>query len=230
MPARDLADLRTADEDERFLPVDEYEPLQVSQVSAELEHTLTLRFQDIGIFFDESKFSSAEWPKSFERLIETNPYISDVDLTPTRAGRSRRSPSSTPNPSVTPQEYEFESFFGSSNLPVKAHYYGRIHGLPPQQGIPGFQRISFLRFQLTDGGDLDDTQIWGYEGCVMPGGRIIVGKWWHITTDHLTVEPIHRYSGPFVFWNVDNSTADPPIEHEVAIQFLDSLRQAGVAR
>ena len=191
------------------------------------------RLQDIGFFFDESKFPSTQWPRSFEQLIETNPYLNDIDFSPTpmltRRSRNRRSPSSTANAGVRPTEYVLKSFFGSSNVPVKAHYYGRIHALPPQQGIPGFQRISFLRFQLCAHGELDESQIWGYEGCVMPGNRIIVGKWWHITTNHFDIEPVDKYSGPFIFWNVDNSSADPPIDHKAAVQFLESLRKNGFA-
>lgn len=102
--------------------------------------------------------------------------------------------------------------------------------MPPQQGIPGFQRIAFLRFQTTTDGDFDHNQIWGYEGCVMPGGRIIIGRWWHIATHPVDIDPIQRYSGPFIFWNVDESTADPPIKHEAAVDFLDSLREYGIAR
>ena len=130
-------------------------------------------------------------------------------------------------PQPPPRQYNFKSFYGSSSGPVPTHYYGRIHGLPSQQGIPGFQRISFLRFQLTSEGEFDHGQIWGYEGCVLPGGQIIIGRWWHVSTDY-EVEPIDLYSGPFIFWNVDNSSADIPIQHDAAMEFLSSLRDQGL--
>lgn len=50
----------------------------------------------------------------------------------------------------------------------------------------------------SDGGDL-----WAYEGVVLPGGEVVVGRWWHpreAGDDGIAYE----YSGPFMFWCVDH--------------------------
>lgn len=56
---------------------------------------------------------------------------------------------------------------------------GWLHALPNQQEIPGWQRITFLKYYDDDlqlaGGDY----LWAYEGVVLPGGRIILGRWWY---------------------------------------------------
>ena len=139
---------------------------------------------------------------------------------------------------------------------------GILHNLPPQSGIPGWQRLSMMKFWHqesssptpslssspssslssdssstfatssttttttssvnstvpstgtanpfgyasggSDGGFqhqqhfLLDERCWCYEGVVLPGGKIVLGRWWHPFED-----PEERRSlGPFVFWNV----------------------------
>jgi len=64
--------------------------------------------------------------------------------------------------------------------------------------------------------------MWAYEGCVLPGNRIIVGRWSWITDTQIQDDDI--FSGPFIFWNVDDSRADPPIEETESLDFLESLK------
>ena len=73
-----------------------------------------------------------------------------------------------------------------------------------------------MQFYTTNG-EYDPTEAWGYEGCVLPGGNIIVGRWWDANEN---VDSVDVYSGPFMFWNVDRSTAEPPIEEDEALNFL----------
>ena len=128
---------------------------------------------------------------------------------------------------------------------------GILHNLPPQSGIPGWQRVSMMKYcvasstssststspssspsstvfsgstvssassaassvssttnPFTYTGDDHDTgadqqfvldeQCWCYEGVALPGGKIILGRWWH------PLEEGDEYCsmGPFIFWNV----------------------------
>lgn len=117
---------------------------------------------------------------------------------------------------------------------------GFITALPSQQGIPGWARFTMMKFF----GPADDYDIngasgaalkppfrpelltgtdglWAYEGVMLPGGRVIVGRWWSPETegrDHgagvalgipggdPTALPGEEsiYSGPFMFWCVDD--------------------------
>jgi hypothetical protein len=55
---------------------------------------------------------------------------------------------------------------------------GWLNPLPPQAGIPGWQRITFMKHFNEDLNDLMEDNLWAYEGVVLPGGRIILGRWW----------------------------------------------------
>lgn len=58
------------------------------------------------------------------------------------------------------------------------HAIGWLNALPDQCGIPGWQRITFMKHFAEDLDDVDSDNLWAYEGVVLPGGRIIVGRWW----------------------------------------------------
>ena len=106
---------------------------------------------------------------------------------------------------------------------------GVVHPIPPQEGIPGWQRVSMMKYFGGDkprkrgsqfyhktsnlsaglrGDDIDfvdddDVDIngscWCYEGVVLPGGMIMVGRWWSPVDGLEGRECV----GPFIFWNVD---------------------------
>ena len=79
---------------------------------------------------------------------------------------------------------------------------GYTYPLPSQHGVPGWQRIVMMKYFLDDNGNYEEEALWAYEGVVLPGGQLIVGRWW-APDDNVPQEKI--YSGPFVFWNIDSS-------------------------
>ena len=56
---------------------------------------------------------------------------------------------------------------------------GWINALPPQAGIPGWQRITFMKHFMDDFDQVEQDNLWAYEGVVLPGGRMILGRWWY---------------------------------------------------
>jgi hypothetical protein len=88
--------------------------------------------------------------------------------------------------------YDEENFYAT----------GRITPLPPQSGIPGFQRITMMKYFHDSTGNVDWSALWAYEGVILPGGKIIVGRWW--SPEHRG-HTVNQYSGPFILWNVDLS-------------------------
>lgn len=57
---------------------------------------------------------------------------------------------------------------------------------------------------------IEDDDMWAYEGVVVPGGQIIVGRFWRPLQDQPdrgvgeeAYEGTGLYSGPFMFWCVD---------------------------
>ncbi|KAF7894650.1 uncharacterized protein EAF01_010100 [Botrytis porri] len=181
-------------------------------------------FQDISLFFDDKIFGKQHWPKSWETTLHSDPFSNAAPepisqrRTSRRATRSKKDfkkPKENPNPGV-------EYFYGSSHdSSSTAHFYGAVHGIPPQHGISGFQRITIMKFFPDQNGFHDPGQSWGYEGCVLPGGRIIVGRWF----DAQSRSSRDVMSGPFVFWNTDKSYATEPIDGKEALKFFDHLKR-----
>lgn len=102
------------------------------------------------------------------------------------------------------------------------HFYasGWLNPLPPQPAncdIPGWHRITFMKHFFDDDDQLGE-ELWAYEGVVLPGGQIILGRWWWVTEPPkedvssiskpnyilYVTDNAKAYSGPFIFWNVDS--------------------------
>lgn len=184
--------------------------------------------QDISLFFDDQKLGKQNWPKSWESVLQSDPFSNVVpepnhrhgSRRTTRSSRSRKDhkkPKDNANPGV-------KYFYGSSHdSSSNAHLYGAVHGIPPQHGIPGFQRMTVIKFFPDEIGNYDPTQAWGYEGCVLPGGRIVIGRWF----DARSSSDQDVMSGPFIFWNVDQSEADAPIDGKKALEFFKLMKLHG---
>jgi hypothetical protein len=56
---------------------------------------------------------------------------------------------------------------------------GWLNPLPEQFGIPGWQRITFMKHFMDDFDQVEQDNLWAYEGVVLPGGRMILGRWWY---------------------------------------------------
>jgi hypothetical protein len=109
-------------------------------------------------------------------------------------------------------------FYGSLQADRVAHFYGIVHAIPTQHGIPGFQRMTMVKY-FPD----EPTQMWAYEGCVLPGKSIIVGRWWDATAE--ATDDV--FSGPFIFWNVESSEAEDKMDGQAALDFFNSMRYGG---
>jgi hypothetical protein len=96
---------------------------------------------------------------------------------------------------------------------LKSHYYevqgwddetfwatGWINQLPTQKCIPGFKRMVMMKYFITASGGIDHDALWAYEGVVLPGNQVIVGRWWSPSNP---IMPSKVYSGPFILWNTD---------------------------
>lgn len=115
---------------------------------------------------------------------------------------------------------------------------GWLNPLPSQCEIPGWMRWTMMKFYVktsagasptdddpfgmqghgiasynVDYSNIDDAALWAYEGVVLPGGEIVVGRWWAADeadpgsgTGMMPTPPDgggECYSGPFMFWCVD---------------------------
>jgi hypothetical protein len=120
---------------------------------------------------------------------------------------------------------EIKQFWGSSRGAKKSHFFGRIHSMTTQQDFHGFQRMVLMKYytQKVNGVDVyDPNQIYAYEGCIFPGGRLIVGRWWDARNDPTNITCA---SGPFIWWNIEGSAVIQPFKPEEAWEFLDSFHE-----
>lgn len=86
---------------------------------------------------------------------------------------------------------------------------GWLNALPPQQGIPGWQRMTMMKyFEVETTATMDLDALWAYEGVVLPGGEIILGRWW-CANDGMGES---MYSGPFILWCVDGPKYDNTVK------------------
>jgi hypothetical protein len=57
-----------------------------------------------------------------------------------------------------------------------------------------------MKYFVDSNNNIDLDALWAYEGVVLPGDQIIVGRWWSPEPDR-NLSKI--YSGPFILWNTD---------------------------
>lgn len=162
--------------------------------------------QDLTFFFDIHDHPELHFPENADRLLESKPKAPIKDPDTGKKGLP-----------------ECKDFFGLGFAQGQYHLNGRIHALPPQQGIPGFQRVTMMKYLPSHEGvhGPDHTQFWAYEGCVLPGGQIILGRWWSAL--HPDLEDGGKYSGPFMFWCVDGTQEDKLKTVEEAAKFINDL-------
>lgn len=114
---------------------------------------------------------------------------------------------------VTLNDVKYKMFVGGGDHGCgdqELRFAGIVHPLPLQNGIPGFQRFSMVSFFPPASGtiakgfldaDKDDLHVyWRYEGVVLPGGNVILGRY-HIGDAYRHWEDAFR-RGPFIYWNV----------------------------
>ncbi len=205
------------------------------------------------------KFQKPKIPPDMNTPLKVDAVIDDkIKTQPLKPGLT------TP-PATNPKHgVHYRQFSGSGTDAEPFDCRGILHPLPPQQGIPGWQRITFMKYFPTDSSsqasfpsstgsstpyngsstnvsnassppsssaadwsspanksgsttsftpinpfnqsppqvddDLDiDGGCWAYEGVVLPGGKIILGRWWSPMGD----DQERICMGPFIFWEVD---------------------------
>ncbi|KAF2495820.1 hypothetical protein BU16DRAFT_560682 [Lophium mytilinum] len=86
---------------------------------------------------------------------------------------------------------------------------GWMSDVPAQENIEGWKRMSFIKYYTDSFGNVDQGALWGYEGVVLPGGKLCLGRWWAVEqeADEEWEEDDELYSGPFILWNVQAKTA-----------------------
>ena len=122
-----------------------------------------------------------------------------------------RSPFGAPTLAKAEQGRDFLPFIGTGVDGRPFRCSGIVHVMPKVQGIPGWQRITFMKYFTNESPasqtdpcyppfyDIhEDSPHWAYEGVVLPGGHMLLGRWWN------PMEPPEERecTGPFIFWNV----------------------------
>ncbi|KAF2222888.1 hypothetical protein BDZ85DRAFT_262614 [Elsinoe ampelina] len=88
---------------------------------------------------------------------------------------------------------------GPHRTPSSFEARGWLQGVDAQEGIPGWQKLIMMGFKRQPDGSIDPDDMHAYEAIVLPGGQIILGRWWYADTGR----DFLQQSGPFMWWNVD---------------------------
>lgn len=192
--------------------------------------------------FDFTPENCPPWPAVFDEHLNSFPSPALLRKLSKYTTETEQRPESgylspPPTPGSESREDAQCAYFPFSGAGIDADPYicsGIIHALPPQHGIPGWQRITMMKmFGLNSSGitssqqainpfasssssnnthglsggfstnvipALIDESCWAYEGVVLPGGMIMLGRWWSPADE--TVDRLG--TGPFIFWNVDD--------------------------
>lgn len=148
-------------------------------------------FQDLILHFP-SPDSAGAWPRVFERILSS--LKTPVNRSRTRA--QLRSSDIYQRANFAEDSIRLQGSGHDSSDDFNAD--GWLNPLPEQHGIPGWQRMTMMKFFIEKNGNVDMDSLWAYEGIVLPGGKIMVGRWWCPSDG----EGEDMYSGPFILWNV----------------------------
>jgi hypothetical protein len=101
-------------------------------------------------------------------------------------------------PAFAPQRLKCRELarVGEDDTTDTFHADGWLTALPPQNGIPGFSRVTLMKYKLDASGSVQEP--WAYEGVLLPGKQMIIGRWWQPF-----VQEAEADSGPFIMWCVD---------------------------
>jgi hypothetical protein len=137
------------------------------------------------------------WPRTFEDCLHS---LMPLEGSPRNVTRAHRGPVNDDwIPAFTPQRLMcHESAYNEDDDATDIfHADGWLTALPPQNGIPGFARVTMMKFKIDASGSVREP--WAYEGVMLPGRQMIIGRWWEPF-----VPESQAMSGPFIMWCVDN--------------------------
>ncbi|KAK5168421.1 uncharacterized protein LTR77_006991 [Saxophila tyrrhenica] len=140
------------------------------------------------------------WPMLFEQHLKS--LVPPEGRARTRAQRRSAKPDEAAQMRTRGFHVQDRHFEGEGkDVSEKFLASGWLNALPVQEGVPGWQRLTMMKYFEDENGNVDMQGLWAYEGVVLPGGGIIVGRWWSPSDE--AEEDV--YSGPFILWCVDGA-------------------------
>jgi hypothetical protein len=143
------------------------------------------------------------WFDHWETVLQSRSKYGPAGAT---GSRSSSRPSRAQQSRATDTKWIFDGTVGFEGIGFdEENFYasGFLNPLPAQRGIPGWQRMTMMEYFRDEHGSVDHNALWAYEGVVLPGGQIMVGRWWAPEN----VAEIYKYSGPIIMWCVDQSVS-----------------------
>ncbi|KAK3716377.1 hypothetical protein LTR37_006527 [Vermiconidia calcicola] len=153
-------------------------------------------FQDMQLQLVDESTTAFPWPETFER------HLLSLNGAKGRGAFTRAQTRTTPANEIAHLKHRSFRFEGAGqDVTEQFLASGWLNALPKQSGIPGWQRMTMMKyFEDEVTGNVDEGALWAYEGVVVPGGNVVVGRWW---CPNEGVDGGEVYSGPFLLWCVD---------------------------
>ncbi|KAI4241221.1 MAG: hypothetical protein L6R42_011326, partial [Xanthoria sp. 1 TBL-2021] len=145
------------------------------------------------------------------------------------AARENRSKGETSSPTAKAGKAEEKHFFGLGEVDINIpplNIAGIVHSLPPQCGIPGWQRFTMVSYETPPSGseqkgyldakEADLHPYLRYEGVVLPGESIIIGRY-SLGDEYRDDDDPEQFQqrGTFIYWLApDDDDENDEAEHD----------------
>ena len=161
------------------------------------------------------------WNRDFESMLDS--LKTPKNKSRTRAQKSAPGGSDTSETDWSTSSHHFvgQGFDDVEHFEME----GWLNPLPPQNGIPGWKRVTMMKFFRESDDTIDMEALWAYEGIMIPGGKIMIGRWW-CPTDGTGPQ---MYSGPFILWKVPCTPTTSPSPEADEVDEADEADEADVA-
>ncbi|KAL8672167.1 MAG: hypothetical protein Q9168_003366 [Polycauliona sp. 1 TL-2023] len=159
---------------------------------------------------------SGGWPAAFEKEIPAR--FSNLPNDEDRYSSDDQTPSTSPD-AGHPEE---KLFFGTGEYDVwepSLNHAGVVHPLPAQGEIPGWQQFTMVSYETPasgserrgylDANEVDLHVVCRYEGIMLPGDSIIIGRYSlgdEYRDDDNPKQPFKQ--GTFIYWLVRDEASD----------------------
>lgn len=145
------------------------------------------------------------------------------------AARENRSKGETSSPTAKAEIAEEKHFFGLGEVDINIpplNVAGIVNSLPPQCGIPGWQRFTMVSYETPPSGseqkgyldakEADLHPYLRYEGVMLPGESIIVGRY-SLGDEYRDDDDPEQFlqRGAFIYWLApDDDDENDEAEHD----------------
>lgn len=141
-------------------------PIIIDQLNGEDDPNEAFQSVEVAVCNPPGNFI---WPNLFENVLRSR-VLPPAGNTVTRAQRSAHGANAARDFSAKAVRFQGEGTDDNEDFRID----GWLNPLPPQHGIPGWKRMTMMKYFESEEDGIDVAALWAYEGVMLPGGKIMV--------------------------------------------------------